>query len=213
MVRRLPRYYAHVQSLRAGGIEWISSKSLAEHLELTSSTVRQDLSHLDFSGISKRGYSTQVMEQTLAQLLGADEEIRLVIVGAGNLGRALALHGEFTLGGFRICGIFDSDPKVVGRKVGRLEIRAMDDLPSVVQGERVQIGVIAVPAASGQEVADRLILSGVLGLLNLAFTHILSPKTVPVIDVRILASLRELCYAIRASGPLRGIAAGLRSPG
>ena len=78
---------------------------------------------------------------------------------------------------------------------------------------KIDLAVIAVPAASGQEVADRLILSGVLGLLNLAFTHILSPKTVPVIDVRILASLRELCYAIRASGPLRGVAGGLRSPG
>ena len=199
VVRRLPKYHAYVQKLRQGGIEWVSSRELAERLDLTSSTVRQDLSHLDFSGVSKRGYSTLGLEQTLAQVLGADEEVRIVIVGAGNLGRALALHGEFRGKSFRIAGIFDSDPRLFGEKVGALDVQPMWELPDVVRREAVDLGIIAVPAIAAQEVADRLVLAGVQGLLNLAHLHVIAPRSVPVVDARITASLQELCYAVKVN--------------
>jgi len=202
-VRRLPKYYAHVQKLRSDGLEWTSSHDLAEKLGLTSSTVRQDLSHLDFSGISKRGYSTVGLEQTLAEVLGVNEETRMVIVGAGNFGRALALHREFADKGCKICGIFDSDPKVVGRKVSYLIVRPMDVLPEVVRSAKVQVGIIAVPPSAAQEVADRLVLAGVRGILNLAYTHVVAPRHVPVVDVRIMASLQELCYAMKVDAVFR----------
>lgn len=199
VVNRLTRYFTHVQGLCQSGAEWVSSAELAEALGLTSSTVRQDLSHIDFRGVSKRGYNACGLEKMLARTLGADTLWRMVVVGAGNLGTALTLHEEFSRRGFKICGIFDADETKVGRKVGRLTVRGMRDLPRMVARQRVDIGLIAVPAASAQKVADLLILSGVRGLLNLALTHVVSPRRVPVVDARVVASLLELAHIIKSS--------------
>lgn len=201
VVRRLPKYLAHAQRLRQAGIEWVSSAELGEALGQTSSTVRQDLSHIDFYGISKRGYSTAGLEASLAQTLGADHEICCVLVGAGNLGRALALHEEFARQGFKICGVFDCSPGVIGRKVGRLVVQPMSDLPGVVCGQDVDIGIVTVPHEAAQRVADQLILAGVRGLLNLTSAHLIVPRKVPVVDARVVASLRELAYAVKIREP------------
>jgi len=165
-------------------------------LGLTSSTVRQDLSHLDFSGTSKRGYETEGLFRVLVGVLGADKPWNMVVVGAGNLGRALALHEEFSRRGFHIRGIFDADPGKVGRKLGSLTVRRMDELPVLVPEWGVEMGIIAVPATAAQDVADRLIASGVRGLLNLALTHITVPQDVAIIDSRIVASLLELSHLV-----------------
>lgn len=201
VVRRLPKYLTQAQRLRQAGVEWVSSSELAEALGLTSSTVRQDLSHIDFRGISKRGYSTAGLEASLAQTLGADHEVCCVVVGAGNLGRALALHEEFLRQGFRICGIFDNSPALIGKKVGRLVVQSVQELPAVVCGQDVDIGIVAVPHASAQQVADHLILAGVRGLLNLTTAHIVVPRKVAIVDARVLASLRELAYAVKMIEP------------
>jgi redox-sensing transcriptional repressor len=201
VVRRLPKYLAHAQRLRQAGVEWVSSAELGEALGLTSSTVRQDLSHIDFSGISKRGYSTAGLEATLAQTLGADHEVCCVLVGAGNLGRALAQHEEFARQGFKICGVFDASPAVIGKKVGRLVVQAMAELPGVVCGQDVDIGIVTVPHGAAQRVSDQLILAGVRGLLNLTSAHLIVPKKVPVVDARVVASLRELTYAVKINEP------------
>lgn len=201
VVRRLPKYLAHAQRLRQAGVEWVSSSEIGESLGLTSSTVRQDLSHIDFYGISKRGYSTAGLESSLAQTLGADHEICCVLVGAGNLGRALALHEEFARQGFKICGVFDASPAVVGKKVGRLVVQSMAELPGVVCGQDVDIGIVTVPHTAAQRVADQLILAGVRGLLNLTSAHLIVPKKVPVVDARVVASLRELAYAVKVNEP------------
>lgn len=195
-VRRMTKYLAYVQRLTDIGVEWVSSSDLAESLGLTSSTVRQDLSHLDFSGTSKRGYETLGLQRVLAKVLGADTTWRMVVVGAGNLGRALALHEEFARRGFSIRGIFDSDPQKVGTQVGGLTVQGMRALPPVVVKNKVDIGVIAVPALAAQGAADLLVASGVRGLLNLAQTHIIAPRHVAVVDTRVIASLQELAYTI-----------------
>lgn len=197
VIRRLPKYLTYAQRLRLAGVEWVSSFELAEGLGLTSSTVRQDLSHIDFSGISKRGYSTAGLDAALAATLGADHEICCAVVGAGNLGRALALHEEFLRQSFNICAIFDSNPAVVGKRVGKLVVKGMSEIPAVVCGQDVDIGIVAVPPDAAQQVADLLILAGVRGLLNLTTAHLVVPWKVPVVDARILASLRELAYAIK----------------
>jgi redox-sensing transcriptional repressor len=198
VVHRLTRYLACVQEHSAQGGEWISSQELADRLGLTSSTVRQDLSHLDFSGISKRGYETAGLERALRNMLGADKSWRMVVVGAGNLGRALALHEEFSRRGFQIRGIFDADDAKVGQRVGDLVIRDMCKLPRFVRDDAIEIGVIAVPSGAAQSVADLLIASGVKGLLNMTLTHVVSPRRVAVVDSRIVSSLLELAHALRA---------------
>lgn len=196
VVRRLTRYLTNVQQLMAGGSVWISSRDLAEGLGLTSSTVRQDLSHLDFSGVSKRGYEVARLYKVLTDILGADKEWRTVVIGAGNLGKAIALHGEMARRGFAISAIFDADRRKVGRKEGHLRILHVDDIQRVVRRSRVDIGIIAVPSHAAQEVANMLVKAGVKGLLNLSLTHIIVPPGVSVTDVRIVSSLLELTHSI-----------------
>ena len=194
----MTKYLAFIQGLRSEGVEWVSSSELADTLGLTSSTVRQDLSHVDFSGTSKRGYETCGLEAELVRVLGTDQTWQTVVVGAGNLGRALVLHEDFAKRGFEICGIFDSDKRKIGTAVGQLRVQSMEELAATVSSRRVMIGVIAVPAAAAQVVADSLVAAKVKGLLNLALTHIAAPDTVAIVDARIAASLMELSYSIRS---------------
>jgi len=198
VVRRLPKYLTHAQQLRAQGVEWVSSAMLADALGLTPSTVRQDLSHVDFQGVSKRGYSIMGLESVLARTLGVDRDIVCVLVGAGNMGRALTLHGEFARQGFKIDAVFDNHSAVIGEKVGRLVVLGMDDLESVVRERKAEIGIVAVPHEEAQTVADRLTRAGVRGLLNLTTAHLAVSKGIAVVDMRILASLRELAYSVKS---------------
>jgi len=202
-VRRMTRYLVHLQGLGASDVQWVSSRELAESLGLTSSTVRQDLSYVDCCGISKRGYEVTKMTDSLAGVLGMNREWKMVVVGAGNLGRALALHEEFQRRNFSICGIFDNDPVKIGRKVGHLVIRSMRDIAHVTVMEKVNIGIIAVPAAAAQSAADYLIAAGVKGLLNLALTHIVAPRQVSIVDSRIITNLLELSHAIQTTDQRR----------
>jgi redox-sensing transcriptional repressor len=180
------------------GREWISSRELAEALDVTSSTVRQDLSCLDIIGTARRGYRTADLEAAVMKLLGRDRESNMVIVGAGNLGRALALHQEFPRQGFTVCGLFDSSPAVVGREFGTLTVQSMTDLPGTVSERNVEIGVIAVPPGAAQEVADELVASGVQGVLNMSCAHVRTPEGVSVVEARMFSSLSLLSYAIKA---------------
>lgn len=197
VVRRMTKYLACVQELHAQGDAWVSSSELAESLGLTSSTVRQDLSHLEFCGTSKRGYEVEGLVAVLNHALGGDLTWETVVVGAGNLGRALALHEDFSRRGFRIVGIFDNDKRKIGTRVGALTVRGLRELPATIGAQGVQIGVIAVPAPAAQQVADILIASSIKGLLNMALTHIVAPARVSVVDARIMASLLELSFAIK----------------
>jgi len=201
VIQRLPKYLTHVHELLIEGVEWASSGDLAESLGLTSSTVRQDLSHLDLTGVSKRGYDTQRLESVLRRELGTHRTQRLVIVGAGHLGSALSLHGALKEHGFETSGIFDVRPELLGTRVGRLTVRPLSAMRSVVRNKKVDMGIIAVPQDAAQDVADRLVSAGVKGLLNLAYVHVHVPRTVALVDARILASLQELSYAIRTLKP------------
>ena len=196
-VRRLTMYLAHMRELRRKGVRWAQSGEIADALCLTSSTVRQDLTHVDFSGIGRRGYDTERLEAALGKELGADRTAHVVIVGAGNLGRALALHGECEREGFVIRAVFDSSPKVIGRKIGMFEVRPMEELASTVRREKIQIGIIAVPGPDAQEAANALVAAEVQGLLNLTSTHICVPEAVAVVEARIIPSLRELLHLMK----------------
>lgn len=196
VIRRLPKYLVHIQELHEEGVEWASSQDIADALGLTSSTVRQDLSHMDLKGISKKGYETAQLEAVLRQILGADMIHRVVIVGAGHLGRALAEHGAFAERGFDICGLFDRDQTLFGRRYGHAEVLDIERLPEKAQEVRIDIGILAVPSQAAQEVTDMLVAAGVKAILNLAYKHIRTPPDVRVVDARIMESLQELAYAL-----------------
>lgn len=198
VIRRLSHYLQHVRVRMDQDTEWISSLELADALDVTSSTVRQDLSWLRISGTAKRGYRTEELASSIISFLGRERCCNMVIVGAGNLGRALALHEEFSRQGFAICGVFDASPRVVGRKVGNLAVQSMDELPGVVRERSVDIGVIAVPTKAAQGVADELVAAGVRGVLNMSVAHVRTPEEVPVVEARMFSSLSLLSYAIKA---------------
>lgn len=196
VIRRLPKYLVHVQELREEGVDWASSQEIADALGLTSSTVRQDLSHMDLRGVSKKGYETGQLEAVLRQILGADRMHRVFIIGAGNLGRALAEHGAFSRRGFEICGLFDVDPNLIGRSFGSAKVMSMDSLLEKAKDVRIDIGIIAVPSQAAQAVADTLVKAGVRAILNLAYKHVQAPPEVAVVDARIMESLQELAYSL-----------------
>ncbi|NLB56746.1 MAG: redox-sensing transcriptional repressor Rex [Lentisphaerae bacterium] len=198
-LKRLTKYYAFVQELLEQGVDYISSQQIADRHGLTSSTVRQDLLYLDFTSQSQRGYNTYEFKDALKCVFGADKTWKLAVIGAGNLGQALALHGEFARRGFNISGIFDSDPKKIGQFVGSTKIRSMDEVSVFVQEHGVDVAVIAVPAQAAQDVADLLVASGIKGILNLTLTHIVVPSGVAVVEARIVASLFELSHIIKSA--------------
>ena len=194
VVKRLPRYFSCVQDLNAQEIEWVSSSELADHLGLTSSTVRQDFSCFDFSGISQRGYNVVGLQKMLMEILGADMTWKVVVVGAGNLGKALALHEEFVRRGFDIVAVFDANSEKQGTKIGELDVLPMSELPMIVESQGVSMGIIAVPAVAAQDVADLLVAAGVKGILNMSMKNIVTPKYVSVTASRIVSSLQQLSH-------------------
>ncbi len=197
VVRRLIKYLSCLKALSADGEAWVSSHELAEALDLTSSTVRQDFSHVEFSGSSKRGYDIDRLIEALSNLLNTTHTKSIVIVGAGNLGKALARHRGFLGQGFRMCAIFDSAPKVIGQKVGQLTVMGMSDLADAVKSEGVEIGIISVPSEAAQSVADQLVAAGVCGILNVPCTHIQVPEGVAVVEAHVVESLQELACLIK----------------
>ena len=206
VIRRLPRYLTHVREMKKAREVWVSSADLAGALGLTTSTVRQDISHLDVTGVPKRGYRVAELERVLGAVLGASAVHRVVIVGAGLLGRALALHAELADNGFEVCAIFDNAKSTIGRKVGPLKVQPVGNLDRIVRDLRVDIGVIAVPSAAAQLVANQLVEAGVRGLLNLAHAHLHVPRGVHIVEGRLLARMQQLAYAVRASRTPRSAA-------
>jgi redox-sensing transcriptional repressor len=152
---------------------------------------------LDIRGISKRGYEIERLERVLGETLGADCHHQTVIIGAGLMGRALALHADFEESGFKTQAIFDISPRKIGKSVGQLKVRSMLELESVVNNSEIDIGVIAVPSSAAQEVADRLVAAGIRGILNLAHTHLRVPRKIVLMEARILARMQEIAFAIR----------------
>ena len=203
-IRRLTMYLAHVRELRQRGVRWAHSHDIADALCLTTSTVRQDLTHVDFSGIGKRGYDIGKLEKAIGEELGEDRTANVLIVGAGNLGRALALHGEFEPKGFVISAVFDWAPAVIGTKIGRFVVKPMKELRSIVRAADIDIGIIAVPGPAAQGVANSLANAGVRGVLNLSSAHICVPQHVAVVEARIIPSLQELLHLMKAKSEARG---------
>jgi redox-sensing transcriptional repressor len=167
-VSRLPVYLRVLTGMTERGIVTVSSDQLATGAGVNSAKLRKDLSHLGSYGIRGVGYDVEYLIYQVSRALGLTQDWPVVIVGAGNLGRALANYGGFATRGFRIAALLDSDPAIVGARIGRLAVRHSDDLEDVVVRHKVAIGVIATPAGTAQAVCDRLVATGVTSILNFA---------------------------------------------
>lgn len=198
-VERLPVYLHVLDRLRASGIETVSSAELAERSGVTSAKLRKDLSHLGSFGTRGVGYDVDFLHRSIADWLGVHEPLSVVIVGLGNLGNALATYRGFAGGGFRIVGLIDVDPDVVGRSIAcgddSLTVRPLADLRDVAAG--AQIGVIATPGSAAQDVCDRLVGAGVTHILSFAPRFLAVPPGVEVRAIDVGVELQILAFRQR----------------
>jgi redox-sensing transcriptional repressor len=193
-VGRLPVYLRALVDMAAAGTTTVSSESLAEAAGVNSAKVRKDLSHLGSYGTRGVGYDVAYLVHQIRRELGLTQHWAIVIAGVGNLGHALANYKGFAERGFRVAGLVDADPAKVGEVVGGLAVRHIDDLPALVRAEGIAIGVIATPAAVVQEVADRMVASGIRSILNFAPAVIAVPARVSVRKVDLAIELQILAF-------------------
>jgi redox-sensing transcriptional repressor len=193
-VRRLSQYLRQLESLHAQGQPKVSSRSLAASLDLTDAQVRKDLAYFGQFGRPGVGYEVGPLIHRLRSILGTDRVSYTLLVGVGNIGRALARYQGFKSKGFELVALFDADPKKVGRKIGSMPIQPMEELESVVAQWGVRLAILAVPAETAQSVVDRLARTGLRGILNFAPTRLKAPAGVTVHNLDVAAELEQLSY-------------------
>jgi redox-sensing transcriptional repressor len=193
-VARLPVYLRALYALADRGIATISSEELAAAAGVNSAKLRKDLSHLGSYGTRGVGYDVEYLVYQVSRELGLTQDWPVVIVGAGNLGHALANYGGFASRGFRVAALLDSDPGVVGSTVARHVVMHADEIESAVARHRASIGVIATPASAAQSVCDRLVAAGVTSILNFAPVVLSVPAGVDVRKVDLSIELQILAF-------------------
>ena len=193
-VARLPVYLQILIEQSDDGVESVSSEGLAELAGVNAAKVRKDLSYLGSYGTRGVGYEVEYLVFQIRRELGLDQEWPVVIVGAGNLGQALAGYGGFNGRGFPVAGIVDVDPAKVGTVVADTAVRPLDELPDIVAAGGIRIGVVATPAGAAQDAADLLIAAGVTSILNFAPMVLSVPSTISVRKVDLAVELQILSY-------------------
>jgi len=199
-VARLPVYLRALYSLADHGVATVSSEELAAAAGVNSAKLRKDLSHLGSYGTRGVGYDVDYLIYQVSRELGLTQDWPVLIVGAGNLGRALANYGGFASRGFRIAALVDADPAVVGTVIARHTVRSAADIEDVIERFDVSIGVIATPAAVAQNVCDRLVASGVTSILNFAPVVLNVPSGVDVRKVDLSIELQILAFHAQRRG-------------
>lgn len=165
VIGRLPIYLRTLSRLQQEGLEFTSSHELGELLGISSAQIRKDLSHFGEFGKQGTGYAVDTLSQELQRILHVDREWQVVVVGIGDLGRALANYGGFVERGFRITHLFDNDPAKIGQRAGHMVIAGIDEMAEIVERDGVRVAMIATPADSAQEIAEQLIDAGVRSIL------------------------------------------------
>ena len=198
-VRRLSLYLRQLEAFKRKDRRTISSKQLGESLGLTDAQVRKDFAYFGQFGHPGIGYRVDDLIGQVKRILGTDKTWNVVLVGAGNLGRALMAYRGFDQKGFRLTAVFDADPGKVGRKLGQFVIHPLADLAETVRKENIKLAMLAVPADSAQEVADRLVDAGIRGLLNFAPVSITVPPDVALNAVDLAVQLEQLSFQVSLS--------------
>ncbi len=198
-VQRLSLYLRRLEELAREGVQKVSSRDLADHLHITAAQLRKDLAYFGQFGRPGVGYRVGPLIHELRHILGTDQTRRVVVVGAGDLGRALLRYRGLRSKGFHVVGAFDIAASKIGRQFGNVTVRHIDDLPAVVRKYDVRLGVIATPSSAAQKVADMLCEAGVKGILNFAPTTLQTPTDVAVGPVDLAATLEQLSFQVLAN--------------
>ena len=206
-VARLPVYLRILGEQADAQVDRISSDRLAELAGVNAAKVRKDLSYLGSYGTRGVGYEVDYLVYQVRRELGLNHDWPVVIVGAGNLGQALAGYGGFGDRGYPVAGVVDVDPAKIGSVLGGVRVRHIDELAHIVQARRVNIGVVATPPAAAQDAAERLVRAGVTSILNFAPVVLSVPRSIEVRKVDLAVELQILSYheQRRADGNLRAV--------
>lgn len=209
-IHRLPLYLEKLKLLQAIGVEDVSSRQLAESLDIKASQLRHDFHY--FGGFSRPGrpYQVDTLVPALEQIIGISEPQPTVIVGAGHLGQALANYQNLEMQGFPVVGIFDVNPKLIGLEIRGQPVRDMDELEPLIRDRGVRIAILTVPSGNAQAVSDRLVRAGIIGIFNFAPTDLKVPETVVVRNERLAVGIMSLSFKVKCiveggTGPARGI--------
>ena len=194
VIKRLPRYYRYLGELLENGVERISSNDLSKRMKVTASQIRQDLNNFGGFGQQGYGYNVKYLYTEIGKILGLEDDHNIVIIGAGNLGQALANYANFEKRGFLVKGIFDVNPTLAGVSIRGVPVQLMSDLPSFVKENDIEIAVLTIPKTAAVDVAKVLVDNGVKAILNFAHTDLSLPDDVIVENVHLSDSLMRLSY-------------------
>ena len=196
VISRLPRYYRYLGDLLEAGVERISSNDLSKKMQVTASQIRQDLNNFGGFGQQGDGYNVKYLYTEIGKILGLDKDHNFIIIGAGNLGQALANYASFERNGFILKSLFDVNPRLEGVTIRGIPVRMLDELEGYLQENDIEIAALTLPTSKAEEVADVLVANGIKAIWNFAHTDLTLPKDVIVESVHLADSLMKLSYNI-----------------
>lgn len=196
VITRLPRYYRYLGDLKDAGVERVSSQELSRIMRVTASQIRQDFNHFGGFGQQGYGYNVDYLYIEIGKILGLHKSHNLILIGAGNLGQALANYMNFEKRGFIITGIFDINPDLIGKTVRNIPIQPMENMQGFIKENDVDIAVLTIPKTGAVKVAEQLVEYGIRGIWNFAHVDLEVPEDVLVENVHLSDSLMKLSYQI-----------------
>lgn len=196
VISRLPRYHRYLGDLLEEGVERISSNDLSKKMQVTASQIRQDLNNFGGFGQQGYGYNVKYLYTEIGKILGLDKTHDFIIIGAGNLGQALANYASFERSGFILKSLFDVNPRLEGVSIRGVQVRMMDELVDFLADNEIEIAALTIPKSKAVEVADILVENGIKAIWNFAHTDLTLPKDVVVESVHLSDSLMQLSYNI-----------------
>lgn len=200
VIRRMPRYYRYLGDLLDDGVERVSSNELSTRMKVTASQIRQDLNNFGGFGQQGYGYNVKYLYDEIGKILGMNQKHNIIVIGAGNLGQALANYVKFEKRGFVIIGLFDVNPALKGVSVRGINIRMMDELEEFLKTNQVDIAALTMPKGRASEVANMLVSYGINAIWNFAHLDLELPDHVVVENVHLSDSLMQLSYNIAKQG-------------
>ena len=196
VISRLPRDHRYLVDLLEEGVERISSNDLSKKMHVTASQIRQDLNNFGGFGQQGYGYNVKYLYTEIGKILGLDKTHNFIIIGAGNLGQALANYASFERSGFILKSLFDVNPRLEGMSIRSVQVRMMDELVDFLANNDIEIAALTIPKTKAVEVADILVANGIKAIWNFAHTDLTLPKDVVVESVHLSDSLMQLSYNI-----------------
>ncbi len=197
VIKRMPRYYRFLGELEKAGCSKISSRELSEKMGLTASQIRQDLNCFGGFGQQGYGYNIPVLRNEIAKILGLDQKVKAILIGVGNLGRAIVNHMDFEARGFNLLAIFDNNPEIIGQTVNSHTVEDIQTLESFCHKKKPAVAILCIPRNAAQVMAEQLIALGIKGFWN--FSHYdlaLKHAGIAVENVHLGDSLMTLSYMI-----------------